>query len=225
MVNKWFIVGAVGVCIWAGFQLPGWFRSGAHLFKAGTAEMGLQISAGDLLGDCGYDLDNFERRRDPSGACVSFIRERLELAKTQGTIVAVQDKNRYGALCIEELLELSDDEVVRLYAGWASVHTARRSADDYGAACKVSLSAAAARPSVAEFPATCGFSGAAEGVAKAAAFANSCSSAGYDSGRRSGDLDPGRRCDEARESHRRNAARGAGQGRRGREGPRGAAGS
>ena len=120
MVNKWFIVGVVGVCIWAGFQLPGWFRSGAHLFKAGTAEMDLQISAGDLLGDCGYDLDNFERRRDPSGACVPVIRERLELAKTQGIIVAVQDKNRYGALCIEELLELSDDEVVRLYAGWAS---------------------------------------------------------------------------------------------------------
>ena len=74
----------------------------------------------DLLNDCGYDLEDFEVRRKPSGACVAFIRERLHLANTRGILTELINDNGYGRFCVGELLELSDDELPRLFAGWAS---------------------------------------------------------------------------------------------------------
>ena len=61
---KWFILAAVVVCIWVGFQLPDGVRAGAHDLKAATASIDFKISAANLLSDCGCDLDDFEMRRE-----------------------------------------------------------------------------------------------------------------------------------------------------------------
>lgn len=114
------IVAAVGVCIWVGFQIPDGVRAGTNMIKAATMSIDVKISAANLLGDCGYDLDEFKKRREPSAACVPFIRKRLHLANMGGKFVGWANEDGYGMLCLEELLELPDDELVRTYAGWAS---------------------------------------------------------------------------------------------------------
>ena len=119
-MKKWFILAAFGAGILAAFPLVEGVRAGAHVIKAATTSIDFTISAADLVSDCGYDLDDFEMVRDPSGACVPFIRERMHLASTRGNIAGAANRNGYGRLCVKELLELPDDELVRIYAGWAS---------------------------------------------------------------------------------------------------------
>ena len=90
------------------------------LFRAGT--MDVQVSGADLLERCGYDRFEAERRGEPDEDCAPLIRESLRAAGTRGTVKALIDGHSRGRVCVGGLLELSDDELARTYAGWAKRH-------------------------------------------------------------------------------------------------------
>ena len=111
---KWTFLVAMGVC--AALLLWDGLRDGAHVLKAATT-MELETSAAELLEECGYDPDRVRARGEPSDGCVAFLREHIRLASTRGNIAALVNGNGSGQICVAELLDLSDDELVRVYAG------------------------------------------------------------------------------------------------------------
>ena len=115
---KLVILAAIGVSIYVGLQIDE-IRVGANLSNSPMAVVDLQVSAADLLSDCGYDLDEFEVQREPSSACAAFIRESMRLAIAQGNLAAGWSQNGYGRLCMKDPQYLSDHELARLYVDWA----------------------------------------------------------------------------------------------------------
>ena len=115
-MKKWFVLGALGVS--ALFWWMDGVQAVAHVFKAATG-VNVHQSAGDLLEDCGYDSRSFKAYREPLEGCAGDIREHIRIVNTRHNLVAVQDSRPSRTLCVAGLLELPDEEIGAVYAGWA----------------------------------------------------------------------------------------------------------
>ena len=87
------------------------------LFRAGT--MNVEVSAGDLLEECGYDRFEVQLRGKPTAGCGELLRESLRAAGTRGNLAALVNGHSRGRVCVGELLEFSDEELAGTYSRWA----------------------------------------------------------------------------------------------------------
>ena len=118
VVKLWCVV--VGAGVIGALLLSGTFGNGAHLLKTVAKPVDVKVSVARLLDDCGYDLDDFTVLREPSARCIRYVRERIHLESTLRNVAAMDERNRYSQVCVAELLDLPDDELVAVVAGWMS---------------------------------------------------------------------------------------------------------
>ena len=77
-----------------------------------------ELMVSELLESCGYGRDGTPSPRPFSEECVTAIRGFVRASSTKGNVVALQQPNRSGRICVAELLELPDKELVEQVAGW-----------------------------------------------------------------------------------------------------------
>lgn len=111
---------------------------GAFAFQA--AKQSYQIAKGflgiatldatmawDLQQMCGYGRGGTPGVRPYPEDCVATVRKLIRKSATRSNVVALQSANAHGQICVRELLELPDAELVDMVAGWAA-----RDADTIG---------------------------------------------------------------------------------------------
>ena len=89
-----------------------------HVARAATVDV--ELSTSDLLESCGYERDGMPSHRPYTEECVETIRELIGVSSTRGNIVALQDANAFGRVCVAELLDRPEAELVDTVAGWAA---------------------------------------------------------------------------------------------------------
>ena len=118
VVAKWCVVILGGM--FAAFLLADAIGTGESLFKAVAKPVDFDRSVAEQVDDCGYDMDEFTRRREPSAGCVAYIRDRIRAENRLRNVATVASGNGWARICVAELLELPDEELARAFAGWAS---------------------------------------------------------------------------------------------------------
>ena len=91
----------------------------ADTFKIlyGAASIGSHMSLDELVEECGYETMEFRKIGEPSSICIDQIHESIQSAHTRGMLATMASGNRNMQLCLKELVELSDDELVQLIGG------------------------------------------------------------------------------------------------------------
>lgn len=84
-----------------------------------TAFWGSETTLQDLLEQCGYESKKIKKIGAPSSGCIDFIREEIQTAHNRGVIGTVASGNKNYLLCLKELAELPDDELIRVVVDWA----------------------------------------------------------------------------------------------------------
>ncbi len=69
---------------------------------------------------CGYGRDGTPGVRPYSEECVATVRKLIRKSATRGNFVALQSTNAHGQICVRELRELPDAELVDMVAGWTA---------------------------------------------------------------------------------------------------------
>ena len=100
------------------------FQVAKQSFQAAKSFLGIATldatTAWDLQEMCGYGRDGTPGVRPYPEECVATVRKLIRKSATRSNVVALQSANAHTRICVRELLELPDAELVDMVAGWAA---------------------------------------------------------------------------------------------------------